>query len=177
MQNANNAISALRADFELQQSIGQARENERKIRLITTAHNTRIQWYTAWFYILGAEGKPEWYSKLIKENSFRVPEDNGFEILRRCNLNLQEYLNVHTLSHLKADLAKASRLGLNGTSDLGRENPASLTLSHALPNEPLVEGKIFEATHSQDANYLSDATRTNGIRFGTRSGRQYLKEY
>lgn len=33
-QNANNAVSALKADFELQQRLGQDREKEGKIRLI-----------------------------------------------------------------------------------------------------------------------------------------------
>lgn len=40
-QNANNAVSALIADLQVQQRLD--RETERKIRLIITAHNTRSQ--------------------------------------------------------------------------------------------------------------------------------------
>ncbi|KAA6412206.1 MAG: hypothetical protein FRX48_04358 [Lasallia pustulata] len=106
-QNANNAICALEADFLRQQRLG--RETERKIRLITTAHNTNRQWYTGWFYVLGANGRPEWCSKLLKSISFAVEEENGFSIARRINLNLSERIQHTVLPQLRADVAEILR--------------------------------------------------------------------
>ena len=107
-QNANNAICALIADFQIQQQLG--RETERKIRLITTAHNTRGQWYTGWFHVFGADGKPEWCSKMIKEIRFSIEEENGFRAARRANLNLSERVQNTILPQLHADLAEVSKL-------------------------------------------------------------------
>ena len=118
-QNANNAISVLKADFELQQRLGHEMEMERKIRLITTAHNTRSQWYTGWFYVLGADGEPEWCPKLIKQVNFEIPKEKGFQTARQYNLNICEDLQRVRLPQLRADLAEASGSGyreMNGVA-------------------------------------------------------------
>lgn len=134
-QNANNALRALQVDFELQCKLGQEREKEWKIRLITTAHNTRSQWYTVWFYVFGANGSPEWCFKPIKEVNFWISKD-GFEEIRQYNLNIQEeFINSHMLSQLKADLVKASQLGV------GRENQVN-TPPLMEPNTPPAKPEI-----------------------------------
>ena len=115
-QNANNAVSALIADLQVQQRLG--RETERTIRLITTAHNTRSQWYTGWFYVFDADGKTEWCSKLIKEINFAVEEENGFRVARRVNLNLSERIQNTILPQLHADFAGGPKLGSSSTRPL-----------------------------------------------------------
>lgn len=102
-QNANNAISILIADYEVQQRLGL--KMEKKVRLITTAHDTRSQWYTVWFFVLGTNGKPEWCSKVIKHYNFQIPEENGFRAARTANLNICEYLQRIILPQLQTDLA------------------------------------------------------------------------
>lgn len=57
-QNGNNAICSLLADFQLHQKLGHKMEG--KIRLVTTAHNTRSQLYTVWFHILGG-----WQTRMV----------------------------------------------------------------------------------------------------------------
>ena len=120
-QNANNAVSALLADLQVQQRLG--RETERKIRLITTAHNTRSQWYTGWFYVFDANGKTEWCSKLIKEINFSVEEENGFRVARRVNLNLSERVQHTILPQLHADFAGGPKLGSSSTRLLPKSHP------------------------------------------------------
>ena len=105
-QNANNAISALAADFHLQQRLGH--KMERKIRLITTTHNTLEQRYTGWFYVFGPDGKPEWCSKVLKVINFELEEGNGFRDARRANINLCERIQNTTVPQLHADLAALS---------------------------------------------------------------------
>lgn len=116
-QNGNNAICALVADFQLQQKLGH--KTEGKIRLVTTAHNTRSQWYTVWFHILGADGEPEWCSKVIKHISFDIEEERGFLDARTANLNLCERLQSVILPQLYEDLAEASKLGTSSINGAG----------------------------------------------------------
>ena len=92
-QNGNNAVSAL-------SKISIDHDSERKIQLITTAHNTRSQWYTGWFYVYGADSKIEWCSKLIREINFAVEEENGFYVARRANLNISERIQSTILPQL-----------------------------------------------------------------------------
>lgn len=109
--NANNMLSVMEADFLLQQRLGRGRTMERKIRIITMAHDTGNQWYDAWFYAFDNHGKPKWCSYRIKHVNFDIPNENGFETARRYNLNLCEHLERVILPELRADLAKASTLG------------------------------------------------------------------
>ena len=102
-QNANNAVSVLTADYAVQQRLGL--KMEKKIRLITTAHNTHSQWYTAWFFVLDTNGKPEWCSKVIKHYSFLIPEEHGFKDARAAWLNLCEHLQRVVLRMLRDELA------------------------------------------------------------------------
>lgn len=102
-QNANNAVSVLTADFALLQKLGL--NVEKKIRLITTAHNTHSQWYTAWYRVLRPNGEPELCSKVIKQYSFLIPEEHGFEDARAAWLNLCEYLQRVVLRMLRDELA------------------------------------------------------------------------
>lgn len=116
-QNGNNAICALLADFQFQQKLGHKMEG--KIRLVTTAHNTRSQWYTVWFHILGADGKPEWCSKVIKHISFDIEEERVFLDARTANLNLCERLQSVILPQLYEGLAEASKLGTSSINGAG----------------------------------------------------------
>ena len=115
-QNANNVIHVLKADFNLQKKLGRDRTMERKIRVITTAHNTRNQWYHAWFYVLGDDGNPKWCFYLVKHITIDRPEENGFQTARGCFLNLCEYFDSEILPKLRADLAEASKLPLTSTN-------------------------------------------------------------
>ena len=139
-QNGNNAICALLEDYQFQQKLGHKMEG--KIRLVTTAHNTRSQWYTVWFYILGADGKPEWCSKIIKHISFDIEEERGFLDARSANLNLCEHLQSVILPQLYEDLAEAARIvtsSLNGariqprlTSEVGGQTQTEVQCSTEL---------------------------------------------
>lgn len=116
-QNGNNAICALLADFQFQQKLGHKMEG--KIRLVTTAHDTRSQWYTVWFHVLGHDGKPEWCSKSIKHITFDIEEERGFLDARAANLNLCEHLQSVILPQLYEDLAEAAKLGTSSISGAG----------------------------------------------------------
>ena len=115
-QNANNVLHVLKADFKLQQTLGRDRAMERKVRVITTAHNTRTQWYHVWFYVFGDDGNPKWCFYRIKRISIDCPQENGFETARGCFLNLCEHFDSVVLPKLRADLAEVSTLGLSGTN-------------------------------------------------------------
>ncbi len=80
---------------------------ERRVRLITTAHNTRGQWITVRFFVLGGDGKPQWCSKVIQQFNFQIPQQNGFQAARTANLNICEDLQHVTLPQLHAYLAGA----------------------------------------------------------------------
>ena len=114
-QNANNMILTLEADFELQQRLGQDQVMERTIRSITTAHDTRNQWYEGWFYIL-ENGKPKWCSQRLKSVNLELRKENGFEIARQYNLNLCEHLSSEVLPQLLKNLAEDS---IRGSSHIG----------------------------------------------------------
>lgn len=116
-QNGNNAICALLADFQFQQKLGHKMEG--KIRLVTTAHDTRSQWYTVWFHVLGHDGKPEWCSKSIKHITFHIEEERGFLDARAANLNLCGHLQSVILPQLYEDLAEAAKLGTSSISGAG----------------------------------------------------------
>ena len=168
-QNANNAISALKADFELQQRLGHEMKMEKKIRLITTAHNTRSQWYTGWFYVLGADGKPEWCPKLIKQVNFEIPEENGFRTARQYNLNICEDLQRVRLPQLRADLAEASRLGSIEMNEVAA-NVQPSTGWETPPRTP-PDDRHDSAVEPQATSKRAKVNTTSG----TRSGRCYLK--
>lgn len=103
IQNTNNAVSILTADFDVQQRLGL--NMEKRVRLITTAHNTQSQWYTAWFFVLDTNGKPKWCYKVIKQYNFQIAREKGFETARAANLNLCEYLERVILPRLRDELA------------------------------------------------------------------------
>ena len=147
-QNANNVISVMKADFDLQQRLGRDRAMERKIRIITIAHNTRNQWYDAWFYVFGDNGKPKWCPYRIKHINFEIPKENGFETARGCFLNLSEYMESVILQKLQADLVKASPPGPN------HYNKAA-TLSGLTPDlEPQVQTNTQLSTESHASAVL-----------------------
>ena len=164
-QNANNALSVLKADYELQQRLGNEIEMERKIRLITTAHNTRSQWYTGWFYVLGIDGQPEWCPKLIKQVNFEIPEENGFQTARQYNLNICEDLQDVRLLQLRADLAAASKLGSKEINGI---------VTNVLPSTPPCTPP--DNSHDSDAEPPAASKRAKvNTRSVTRSGLCYLK--
>lgn len=144
-QNANNVLHVLKADFKLQQTLGRDRAMERKVRVITTAHNTRTQWYQVWFYIFGDDGNPKWCSYLFKRISFDCPEENGFQTARGCFLNLCEHFDSVVLPKLRADLAEASTLGLSSLN--GAPFQPVLTQAPGLPvqaNTPLSTESLLD---------------------------------
>ena len=168
-QNANNAISVLKADYELQQRLGHEMETEKKIRLITTAHNTRSQWYIGWFYVFGTDGQPEYCPKLIKQVNFEIPEESGFQIARQYNLNICEDLQSVRLLQLRADLAAASELGPRETNGVAA-NVQPSTPWETPPCTPPDNGHDLEAKSPAVSKRAKVDTRA-----GTRSGRRYLK--
>lgn len=103
LQNTNNAVSILSADFDVQQRLGL--NMEKRVRLITTALNTQSQWYTAWFFVLDTNGKPKWCYKVIKQYNFQIASEKGFEAALAANLNLCEYLERVILPKLRDELA------------------------------------------------------------------------
>ena len=144
-QNANNVIRALQADFDLQRKLGRESMMEKKIRIITMAHNTGNQWYDGWFYVLDQDGKPRWCPHRLKHVNFEIPNEHGYESVRQYNLNLCEYFNGVVLPKLQADLAEASSLNLSlVTAQLNSTpSPRPDTQAHAKPqdklnNQPLV---------------------------------------
>lgn len=112
--NRNNVIRVLKADFALQKKLSRESAMERKVRVFTTTHNTRTQWYHAWYYVIGDDGNPKWCCYRIKRISIDSPEENGFETTRACFLNLCEHFNSEVLPKLKADLAEASKQKSSG---------------------------------------------------------------
>ncbi|KAL8836462.1 MAG: hypothetical protein Q9170_002895 [Blastenia crenularia] len=104
-QNANNMIPLLQRDFTLQKSNHNDKEMERRIRFISTTHNTKAQNYHVWFYVLKDDGTPTWCSHQISYVDFQDPDDSGFETARRANLNLCEYISDTVFKDLRKALA------------------------------------------------------------------------
>lgn len=136
-QNANNMISALNERYKLLETQGQALKMERTVLNFTTAHDTRSQRWDAWFYVFDDNGAPKWCSHRIKHVNFDIDTENGFEIARRYNLNLCEYINSQVLLELKALLAKDFVLG-----------PSDVNGAITQPNSVLDPG-LDSQTHAQ----------------------------
>ena len=106
--NANNMIPLLEADYTLQKSNGTDKEMEKRIRFVSAAHNTQMQKYDAWFYVLKSDGTPKWCSFQLNSIDFNDPDGNGFQMARRCNLNYCEYISDTLFRELRVTLAGAA---------------------------------------------------------------------
>lgn len=134
-QNANNAVSVLTADYALLQRLGL--NMEKKIRLITTAHNTHSQWYTAWFFVLDTNGKPEWCSKVIKHYNFLIPGEHGFKDARAAWLSLCEHLQRVVLRMLRDELATVPE-SLPTPDDSGTDTPTKrIRIANPTEDQPV----------------------------------------
>ena len=61
---------------------------ERRIRFISSAHDTSCQTYTAWYYVLRSNGEPKWCPCNLYTVAFDDVDGHGFRIGRQINLNL-----------------------------------------------------------------------------------------
>ena len=59
---------------------------ERKIRFISITVSTGGIHYTAWFYVLGREGRPKWCHCCLSSISYNGYRSPGFEAVRRANI-------------------------------------------------------------------------------------------
>ena len=106
-QNANNMIPLLEADYTLQKGNGRDKEMERRVRFVSAAHDTQMQKYDAWFYVLKSDGTPKWCSFPLSHIVFNDPTGDGFQRARRCNLNYCEYVSDTVFRELRDALAGA----------------------------------------------------------------------
>ena len=107
-QNANNVLAALKADFALQEKIGQAGAAEGRIRVIAGAHNTRNMWIDGWFWRRAPDGgPPRWCKCFVDLVNYEDPAQNGYVRARAWFLNLAED-GERRLRALRADLARAA---------------------------------------------------------------------
>lgn len=109
-QNANNMIHLLQIDFALQQSINRHRQMERRIRFVSTTHDTAIQKYQAWFYVIGNGGTPKWCCSPLSSVNFEDPDGGGFQTARKYNLNICEYISDTVFKDLRQVLATPSQV-------------------------------------------------------------------
>lgn len=166
-QNGNNAVTAL-------SKISLDHDSERKILLITTAHNTRSQWYTGWFHVYGADGKTEWCSKLIKEINFAVEEENGFCVARRANLNLSERIQYSVLPQLHATFVSNPDFGYSNTEILA-ESRASVTSPPENNHIPKVDSQASSKRTKPIKRPATRSTTRPIIRKNTLSKRDHSK--
>ena len=104
-QNGNNIISMLEKDYGLLKANGKQLQMQRRIRFISTTHDSDMQKYTAWFYVLDSKDKPKWYPCFLHTENFEDPYNRGFQAARRCNLNLCEYVSDVVFKDLRENLA------------------------------------------------------------------------
>ncbi|KAL9007849.1 MAG: hypothetical protein Q9173_006966 [Seirophora scorigena] len=107
-QNANNMISLLQRDFALQKDIGSHHQMEEKIRFISATHDTAVQNYQAWFWVIEDNGIPKWCRCQLAKVDFGDPEEDGFQTARRYNLNLCEYISDTVFKNLRKSLAESN---------------------------------------------------------------------
>ena len=103
-QNANNMIQLLEADYALLKTNQMHELMERRIRFISTAHDTNMQIYDAWFYVFDSDGNPKWCSSYLDSVVFSNPRGNGFQTARRYNLNYCEYISDTVFQGLRKAL-------------------------------------------------------------------------
>ncbi|KAI4147077.1 MAG: hypothetical protein LQ341_001880 [Variospora aurantia] len=104
-QNANNMVALLQRDFALQRSLRSHRQMERRIRFISASHDTAVQKWQAWFYVLKSDGNPNWCYFDLDKVDFEKPKSDGFQTARRYNLNLCEYISDSVFKKLRKTLA------------------------------------------------------------------------
>ncbi|KAL8680959.1 MAG: hypothetical protein Q9186_002859 [Xanthomendoza sp. 1 TL-2023] len=104
-QNANNMIPLLQRDFTLQKANNTHKEYERKVRCVSSTHDTAIQRFHAWFYVIEAGGNPKWCCTELDTVTFTNPHSNGFQTARQYNLNLCEYISDTMFKQLRNTLA------------------------------------------------------------------------
>ncbi|KAL8644790.1 MAG: hypothetical protein Q9210_007072, partial [Variospora velana] len=104
-QNANNMISLLQRDFALQKDIGLHEQAERRIRFISTTHDTVLQRWQAWYYVIKDDGNPKWCCCDLGKVDFEDPNSDGFQTARRYILNLCEYISDIVFRELQRTLA------------------------------------------------------------------------
>lgn len=129
-QNANNMIHLLQIEFALQKSISRHRQLERRVRFVSTTHDTAIQNYQAWFYVIGNGGFPKWCCSPLSSVNFEDPDGGGCQTARKYNLNICEYISDTVFKDLRQVLATLSQ-------DYGDEETAlGATVAHL--DTPLV---------------------------------------
>lgn len=102
-------ISLLQADYALQKVNGMDKTMERRVRFISSTHDTSFQIYTAWFYVIKqSDGEPKWCSCPLQTVAFNNPDDSGFQTARRINLNICEYISSTVFDGLRKSLAGAA---------------------------------------------------------------------
>ncbi|KAL8787170.1 MAG: hypothetical protein Q9213_002386 [Squamulea squamosa] len=106
-QNANNMIPLLQRDYALQKTNNMHRQMERRIRFVSSTHDTALQKYQAWFYVIKSDGEPKWCSQPLGSVNFEDPNGDGFQTARRYNLNLCEYISDTVFKDLRKALAGA----------------------------------------------------------------------
>ncbi|KAL9017279.1 MAG: hypothetical protein Q9185_005400 [Variospora sp. 1 TL-2023] len=104
-QNANNMISLLQRDFALQKDIGQHKQAERRIRFISTTHDTVLQRWQAWYFVIKDDGNPKWCCCDLGKVDYEDPDSDGFQTARRYNLNLCEYISDSVFKKFRKTLA------------------------------------------------------------------------
>lgn len=125
-QNANNMIPLLETDYTLQKTNGTEKQMERRIRFVSTAHDTTMQRYDAWFYVFKGDSIiPKWCSFQLQKVDFEDPDGDGFQTARRCNLNYCEYISDTVFKELRNTLAGVvpNAADTQGESDLVVRSP------------------------------------------------------
>lgn len=108
-QNANNMIHLLQVDFALQKSINRHRQLEKRVRFVSTTHDTAVQKYQAWFYVIDLSCTPKWCCFPLSSVNFEDPNGGGFQTARRYNLNICEYISKTMFKELQQALATPSQ--------------------------------------------------------------------
>lgn len=103
-KTANNMIHLLMRDYALQHARGTHKQMERRIRFVSTIHDTDMQEYQAWFYIIDSEGNPKWCSYVFENVYYGFPGNGGFQKARQYNLNLCEYISDTVFRELRNTL-------------------------------------------------------------------------
>lgn len=107
--NANSMIHLVQVDFALQQSINRHRQMEKRVRFVSTTHDTAVQEYQVWFYVIGHSGTPKWCCSPLSSVNFEDPNGGGFQTARKYNLNMCEYISKIMFKELQQALATPSQ--------------------------------------------------------------------
>lgn len=104
-QNANNIIPLLQRDYALQKANHMHRRLQRRIRFVSSAHDSAVQRYHAWYYVIDESGLPKWCFYLLSRIDFDDAAGDGYQKARQCNLNICEYISDTVFKQLRNTLA------------------------------------------------------------------------